>query len=146
MPHLTLALNADGMIVEAVLGLNGPATAGLVQAGQAIPRPVKVRALLDCGTDVTAIAPRVFQQLGVGSFASGSSQTTGGVFPIKLYRVSLTIYGASGPAGPALVLTDLPVSALTVPPPNLEALIGMDVLGAGLLVLDGPGHQFILGF
>jgi hypothetical protein len=30
--------------------------------------------------------------------------------------------------------------------PNVDVLIGMDVLADCLLVLDGPGKQFILAF
>ncbi len=146
MPHLTFPLNSDGMIVQAVFGLHGTDTAALVQAGQPIPRPLQVRTLLDSGANATAVAPRVFQHLGLGSFVTATSTTAGGTIKVNLYRVSLTVFGARGSAGPALVLTDLVVSELTAPLPNLEALIGMDVLNAGLLVLDGPGQQFILGF
>ena len=46
----------------------------------------------------------------------------------------------------AIALPDLLVSELTVALPNIDALLGMDVLRQCLLVLDGPGQQFILGF
>lgn len=133
------------MIVVAVVGLNGIDTASLVQHGKPISRPIQVRSLLDSGTDVTAVASRVFQQLGLGSLISGFSQTTSGLVPVNLYRVSLTISGSPGLAGPIVTLTDLLVSELTTALPNIDALIGMDVLRDSLLVLDGPGQRFILG-
>jgi hypothetical protein len=138
MPHQTFPLSREGMIVAAVVGLNGVDTASLVQHGRPIPRPIQVRSLLDSGTDVTAVAARVFQQLGLGSLISGFSQTTSGLVSVNLYRVSLTISCSPGLAGPIVTLTDLLVSELTTALPNIDALIGMDVLRESLLVLDGP--------
>jgi hypothetical protein len=146
MPHFAFPLSADGLIVQAVFGLNGPDTAALVQTGRPIPRPVQVRSMLDNGTDATAVAPHVFQKLGLKSGLSGMSHTAAGQVAVNLYRVSLTINGPAGIAGPVLVLPDLLVSELTASLPNIEALIGMDVLRQCLLILDGPGKQFILGF
>jgi hypothetical protein len=143
---MTFPLASDGMVVQAVFGLNGPATAALVQSAQPIPRPVQVRTLLDSGTDITAIAPRLVQQLGLESLLPASSQTAGGLIQVNLYRVSLTVSGPAGRSGTVLTVTDLLVSELTTPLPNLEALIGLDVLRESLLVLDGPGQQFILGY
>jgi hypothetical protein len=146
MPHFTFPLSPDGMIVQAMFGLNGAATAALVQTGQPVARPIQVRSLLDNGTDATAIAPHVFQKLGLKSQVSGTSQTAAGQVTVNLYRVSLGITGPAGGTGSALVLPDLLVSELTATLPNIDALIGMDVLRQCLLVLDGPGQQFILGF
>jgi hypothetical protein len=58
MPHFAFPLSPDGLIVQAVFGLNGADTAALVQTGRPIPRPVQVRGLLDIGSDATAIAPQ----------------------------------------------------------------------------------------
>jgi predicted aspartyl protease len=144
MPHFTFPLNADGMIVQAMFGLNGPDTATLVKTQQPVPRPVLVRSLLDSGSDATAIAPRAIQHLGLVPIVPAFSQTAGGMVPVNLYRVSLSISGVSGAAA-VVVLPDLLASELTVSLPNIEALIGMNVLRECLLVLDGPGKQFILG-
>lgn len=146
MPHVSLPLSADGLIVEAVFGLNGPDTAMRVQAGQSVPPPIVVRALLDSGTDTTAIASRVVQQLGAAHVIDATSNTASGTVTVNLYRVSLTIAGLAGRSGPVLVIPDLLVSELTAPLPNIEALIGMDVLRQCLLVMDGPGQQCILAF
>jgi hypothetical protein len=146
MPHFSFPLSPDGLIVQAVFGLNGRDTATLVRTGQPIPRPVQVRALLDNGTDATAIAPHVFQRLGLTSRVSGSTQTAAGPVQVNVYRVSLTIAGPAGITGPVLALPELLASELAAALPNIDALIGMDVLRQCLLVLDGPGQQFLLGF
>src|SRR6516162_5374383 len=146
MPHFTFSLSSDGMVVDAMFGLDGTKTTALVQAGQAVPRPVQARALLDNGCDRTAIAPHIAQKLGLQMLVPAVSQTASGKVPVKVYRASLSIFGPGGSAGPALVFSDLLVSELTTPLPNLDALIGMDVLRGCLLILNGPGQQFILGF
>ena len=146
MPHLTFPLSSDGMIVEAVFGLHGPKTAELVQAGQPVPSPIQVRALLDNGSDTTAIASSIVQKLGLEVMIPASSQTASGKVEVNLYRVSLSISGPAGGVGPVLVISDLVVSELTALLPNIDALIGMDVFRECLLILNGPAQQFILGF
>jgi hypothetical protein len=131
MPHFTFPLSPDGMIVEAVFGVNGPQTAAAVRTGQSIPRPVQARALLDNGCDTTAIASHIVQKLGLEVLIPASVQTASAKVPANLYRASLTISGPAGSSGPALVVSDLVVSELTTPLPNIDALIGMDVLGEG---------------
>jgi hypothetical protein len=144
MPHLNFDLSADGMVLQAMIGLNGPDTTALARSGQPIPRPVQVRALLDPGSDRTAAAPSVFQQLGLGPFIYGTSQTAGGSFQVNLFRVSLTISGPGVTAGPTLVQPDLLVSELTVPLP-FDALIGLDVLRECLLISTARDNSLSWG-
>ena len=128
MPHLTFALSADGMVVPALIGLNRPATIVLAQAGQPIPRPVQVRALIDSGCDVTAVAPHVFQQLGLMPIRSSVTQTAAGAVSVNLYRVSLTIFDSRGAGGPMFVQPNLLVTELTVALPNSTAHLDSDSL------------------
>jgi hypothetical protein len=145
MPHLNFGLLADGLVVDASVGLSAPQAAQWVQSGQPVPAAVRVRALIDTGSDRSAAAPHVFQQLGLAPLVYGLTHTAGGSFRVNLYRTGLTILNTGPSTGPGLLLTDLLVSELTVTLP-FDALIGMDVLRECLLVLDGPGQQFILGF
>jgi hypothetical protein len=146
MPHLTLAASPDGLAVEALIGLDGSTMAGLRAAGTPIPAPITLRALLDTGSDVTAVDPRVLGQLGASSIGSASTHTAAGKQTVRLFKVSLSISGPAGPAGPILVRPTLVVTELSQSLPNVEALIGRDVLDDCPLVNDGPGRQFILGF
>jgi hypothetical protein len=145
MPHSKFVLHPDGMIVEAVVGLNGADTTALLQSGQAIPSPIQLRALIDSGADATAVAPDVFKRLGLAPLISASSQTAAGLVPVNLYRISLTIPDPAGGIRKGLTLPDLLVSELTASL-SVDVLIGLDVLRQCLLVLDGPGQQFILAF
>jgi hypothetical protein len=146
MPHLTFQLSPDGPVVPALVGLNDRDKAMLVQAGKPIPRPVSVRAYLDTACDRTAIDGRVFQHLGMGAVKGTTTQTASGSVQVKQYRVSLSVHGPTGAAGPMLVQPDLLVTELAVSLSNIEVLIGLDILLECLFVLNGPANQFILGF
>jgi hypothetical protein len=145
MPHLTFPLHTDGMVVQAEIGLIESDAAALVQAGRPIPRPVKVRALVDTGADRTSVATHVIQHLALAPFIYGILQTAGGSLKVNLYRVALSVSSLTSSAAPTLSLPDLLVSELTVSLP-FDVLIGLDVLRECLLVLDGSGQQFILSF
>jgi hypothetical protein len=146
MPHLTFPTSAAGPTLEVVLSLAGQQLAALQQVGSAFPRPLALRALIDTGTDVTAIDPRVVQQLGLALRATASTQPAGGSVSVNLYEVSLSISGLRGAAGPMLVRPTLLVTELAVPLSNLHVLVGRDVLDECLFQLDGPGGQFLLAF
>jgi hypothetical protein len=146
MPQLNLPMTPAGMTAPAVVGLNDQDSAALVQAGRPIPRPVRVVALLDTAADLTAVPAPLVTSLGLAPLISGSTYTAGGPVAVGLYRVSLSIFGPAGAAGPMLVRPDLLVSELTVPLPNVDILVGLDVLRSCLLVQDGPGQQFIVAF
>jgi hypothetical protein len=133
------------MVLQATIGLCAPDQIPLNRAGKPIPKPIEVPALIDPGCDRTAIASRLVRQLALAPLIYGTSQTAAGAFQVNLYRVDLTISKPSHPSGPVLIVSDLLVSEFTAPLP-FDVLIGIDVLRECLLVLDGPGQQFILAF
>jgi len=45
-----------------------------------------------------------------------------------------------------LVRERMPVTELAVALPNVEILVGLDLLRQILLILDGPGQRFSLAF
>jgi hypothetical protein len=146
MPHLTFPLGPDGPTLAVVIGLTGREMASLVSVGQPIPAPLTLRGYLDTGTDASCIAPWAVQQLGLARLGSVSTHTAGGQVKARLFDVSLTISGPAGKAGPFLVRDHLTVMELAHPLPNLDALVGRDVLAECLLIIDGPGKQFTLAF
>src|SRR5262249_9975569 len=81
--------------------------AGLVAAGQPIPPPLQARALVDTGSNVTAVAPWVLHQLAVPAASSTSNHTAGGIVKVKLYQVSVSIMDPSHPGSPMLTAPDL---------------------------------------
>src|SRR5262245_50646196 len=133
MPHLTFASSPDGPALQVLIGVNGRGSAALLAAGQPIPTPVWVRALLDTGTDITCVAPACLRRLGLTGIGSSSTHTVGGSFKADLFEVSLSISGPAGKAGPMHVREQLVVMEWLHAPPNIEALIGLDVLSECLL-------------
>jgi hypothetical protein len=107
---------------------------------------VQVRALIDTGADVTAVAPAVLRQAGAVLLRSVPTLTAAGSVRVQLFEVSLTVSGPAGAAGPMFVKSTLVVTELATLLPNLEALIGQDVLAECLFLLDGPRRHFVLGF
>jgi hypothetical protein len=146
MPHFTYPMSSDGLAVLGLVGLNHQDTATLAQAGQPIPRPVAIRALLDTANDVTAVAGGVVQQLGLGHIKWAQTQTASGSVQVRVYRVSLSISGPTRAPSPLLHRADLLVTELAVVLPNVDVLIGLDVLRECLLIFDGPGDRFTLAF
>jgi hypothetical protein len=65
MPQLVFPLGADGPKLEVLIGLPGKEIARLHAAGQPILAPIRARALLDSGCDVTAIVASIALQLGL---------------------------------------------------------------------------------
>ena len=139
-------MSPDGPALEVVIGPEGAQIAALQQAGTPIPKPLQVRGLIDSAADMTAVAPRVLHHLGVIPTARVSTLTAAGSIHVNLFKVSLTISGPKGGAGPMFVKSTLLVTELATALPNIEALIGLDVLAECLFLLDGPGQQFLLGF
>jgi hypothetical protein len=144
MPHLTFKTSPDGFALDVLIGLTGKDSAGLVAKGQRIPPPMLVRALIDTGTDVTCVATRVVQHFSLAFVAQVGTQTAAGPVSRKLFEVSLGIPKSGRLTGPLLVLEHLLVMELTPAPPNVEVLIGNDVLLHCLLIIDGPGGTFTL--
>ncbi|MCI0462492.1 MAG: retroviral-like aspartic protease family protein [Gemmataceae bacterium] len=146
MPHLSFATSRDGPALEVLIGADGARTAALHQAGAPIPRPLQVRALIDTGSDVTAVAPRVLQQVGAVLLTSVPGLTASGPVSAQLFEVSLNVFGPAGAAGPMFVKSTLVVTELAAALPNIEVLLGQDVLAECLFLLDGPRGHFLLGF
>jgi len=146
MDSLCFPLSTDGPIVEVLSGLNGRDSLSCLNAGRTIPSPLRLRALIDSGADVTAVSPKVVQELELAVSEKVSSQTAGGTAVVRLFNVSLSISGPLGSAGPMLHREDMVVSELAVTLPNIDVLIGMDILRQSMFILDGPGKQFTLAF
>ncbi|MCI0461540.1 MAG: retroviral-like aspartic protease family protein [Gemmataceae bacterium] len=146
MPYLDFATSPDGPTLQVLIGVDGNRTTALHQAGAPIPRPLQVRALVDTGADVTAVAPAVLQQVGTLRHRRAPTLTAGGSVPVRLFEVSLNVFGPAGAAGPMFVKSTLVVTELATPLPNLEVLLGQDVLAECLFLLDGPRRHFLLGF
>jgi hypothetical protein len=120
-----------------MVGVKGQTAASLIAAGQPVPRPLLIRALIDTGTDITAIAASVLTQLGLSPVQQHTTQTVSGPVSVQLFEVSLSL----PPASPLLVLDRLLVMQLPTPLTGIDSLLGLDVVDRLLLILDGPRRE-----
>jgi hypothetical protein len=143
---LTFPVTPAGLEVPVLIGLNGSATASLRAAGLPVPPPVRARALLDSGTNASAVAAAVLRQLPVVHVSAAQTHTVAGPSAVRFFEISLSIDDPN-PAGSILCTQpQMVVLEWTNPPPDTDVLIGLDLLLEGKLLLDGPARQFTLEF
>jgi hypothetical protein len=147
MAHLSFAVAPAGLIVPVWIGLSRPRTTACIASGQPVPAPLGARALLDTGTDVTAIASSILRRLPLGAPGTLLTHTASGPVSVDVYRVSVGITDPTQPTGsPWLMHSDQMVTELTTVLPDADVLIGLDILLECRLVLDGPARQFTIDF
>jgi hypothetical protein len=78
MPQLTFPVTAAGLAAPVWIGFDGKKCTALMAAGKPIPPPVQARGLLDTGSDVTAVALWVLQQLALAPVAKTVTHTAVG--------------------------------------------------------------------
>jgi hypothetical protein len=146
MAQLTFPVTKAGLAVPVWIGLSGDVTVARLAAGQPLVLPVQGRGLLDTGTDVTAVAPWILQQLAIPATSKTSTRTVGGQVKVNVYKVSLGITDSGQAVRSWLTQPDLLVTDLPTVLPDVDVLVGLDVLLECKLTLEGPARQFTLEF
>jgi hypothetical protein len=145
MPQITVPIQPDGLICDVLVGLDGKSTAALQAAGRPLLAPTRCRGEIDTGTDVTCVAAAVVRGLGLSTPAQQrTTHTVTGQVRVNLFSVSLGVVNIADPASPMLVFPTLLVMEAPAPLPNLDVLIGLDILRTIRLVVDGPAGVFTL--
>lgn len=145
MPKIIFPIQPDGLICDVLVGLDGPSTAGRLASGQPLIPPTRCRGQIDTGTDVTCVAPAILRGLGLTiPTVQTWTQTVGGQISVDLFSVSVGIINLGDLASPMLTFPTLEIMEFPVALPNLDVLIGLDVLRTIRLVVDGPGGVFSL--
>jgi hypothetical protein len=144
-------ITPDGCLVDLLIGLAAGNVRQRRQAGQPIPPPVAVRALLDTGAqascaDPQALAPLIALGLHRTRLILTNVPALGGISVGSEYAAGLTIVHPSGDARANLVLRHWPVVEVPLGPLGYQALIGRDVLSRCLFIQDGPGNTFLLAY
>jgi predicted aspartyl protease len=145
MPILNLEVDVAGRLVaDLYVGVTAAEAESLGDEDRHRHAVRQVRALVDTGAGRTVIGRAVLEQLGLMpvSEVTFHSATTGRD-PVNaaVYAVELSLAGETlGTVAAELeVLGAEDLSGLGV-----EALLGRDVLGRGLLIYNGPRRQFTL--
>jgi predicted aspartyl protease len=145
MGQLSFPISADGLKVDVRVNLPSAALAALHASGQPVPWSIAAKGLIDTGTDISAVAPSIFQQLRLRAQSHQKTQGVTGAAQVGLFYVTLFIVDSSQLQLPWFTLPDLLVMELPTVLP-VEVLIGMDVLRMCKLLVDGPANQFWLDF
>lgn len=145
MPILNLPLSPDGAILDVLIGVSEPRRQALAVAGQQIPPPIPIRALVDIGATTTSIVASILQPLGItptGSIPVSTSLTGSSPVPCNQFDISLILMHPilSRIFGVVPVIECQPLS------PSFQALLGRDLLAHCLLVYNGQGGTFSLAF
>jgi hypothetical protein len=145
MPQLTFPITAAGLVADVRVNVDVATMQAALAAGKA-PSSISTRGLIDTGTDMTAVAPWILQQLGAPlQFRTTTQGIGGGNVPVRLFLVTLFVLNIGQPHLPWLVQSDLLVMELPTGLP-FDILIGLDVIRTCKLLVDGPAGQFTLDF
>ena len=134
----------NGMYVDVLVSCGSDRMAEMVAKGQPIPRPLWVRGMIDTGTNVSAVSLAIINQLAIPTGKDVRSEGIGGEFASHYYEVSFTIADKSAPGRPTYSPPD--VSVIHIEAVGVDVLIGLDLLVACRLVVDGPARLFTLEF
>lgn len=146
MPHLSLPFSGGAPVIDLLVGVSHARAGALAAAGQPIPAPVQIRALVDTGASCTTVDGAILSSLGVpitGTVPCHTPSTTSNQPHIaNQFDISLVLIH------PLLTRTwpALPVIQSQLSHQGIQGLVGRDVLAFCLLTYDGQQQCFCLGF
>jgi len=135
-------------VLPAFVAVSQARAAALKTAGQAVPRPVSIQALIDTGASCTCIDPSVLSGLSLTPTGSVTVNTPStGITPHQAdqFDVALIIPAPSG-AVPLVFQTIPVVSSELLAAQGFHALIGRDILDRCLFAYNGDLKLFTLAF
>ena len=106
MTHFTNQIDPAGPILRVGVAVSAVRATALGAAGQTVPTPVFIRALVDTGASCTCIDPKILAQLNLsptGKVSMVTPSTGANAQVADQYDVGLVIYGAD-PQQPPLLL------------------------------------------
>src|SRR5690349_16255464 len=100
MPILTGRIEADGALVDILIGWSRPQVQRLRATGRPVPAPVPLRALLDSGAECTCVEPQAVAPLAlpVKGISLANVPAATGLGPAAQHDASLTVLHPSGTA------------------------------------------------
>ena len=147
MPHFTITLTQQAPIVVMLVGVSAARQQALTAAGQPLPAPQNIRAMIDTGASHTCIDPMVFTALGLQPTGSTPMLTPStGPTPIDADTYDVSILIPNG-AQQGLLIPNMAVSASELfVAQGFHALIGRDILQRCVLTYNGASAIFTLAY
>jgi len=125
--------------MDAFVSVSHARQTALQTAGQPIPKPQTVRALLDTGASVTCLDSTILTNLNIpptGTTLMNTPTTGSTPATVNVYDVSILIPGATPP--PLFLHTIAVAESQLFQSQGFHALIGRDILGACVFHYNGP--------
>ncbi|MGD0183195.1 MAG: retropepsin-like aspartic protease [Terriglobales bacterium] len=148
MPHFTLQLSPQGPIVNAGVMVGAAREQALQDAGQNVPNPQMVRALIDTGASISGVDPTVLAALGLtqtGEAEIHTPSTQGVAVTAPTYDVRIAII--AGRVGDLHFISEtIQVTATDLTPQGFQVLIGTDILAKFILHYNGADGMFTLSY
>jgi hypothetical protein len=149
MPYFTRQVAQNGnLIVDALIGVSASRRLAIIAAGQPVPQPMPVQALIDTGANCLCIDPSVTVQLQLSATGSSSVNTpTTGAAPAQTNQYDISLIIPSSPGGAPLVLHAVPaLESQLFSLQGFHAIIGINVLRSCLLHYDGKAGLFSIAW
>jgi predicted aspartyl protease len=143
MPHSKVTIGSDGPAIDLAVSVGRTWAARLVAQGVSVPSPVTVRSLIDTGADISAVHPRILQQLGCRPTAAVRIRRPGmtrNFLVASLYDAEVAIDGTTR-GSQWISMTVIGVAPST---PTVLALIGRDALVQCTFFYNGPRSELTL--
>jgi len=145
MPKIHLTIGRDGPVMDLSVWMGRPIAHAMVAAGRPLPPTQTVRALIDTGSDLTAIHPLLLHPLSpvaLGNVEVYRPGMDGGFYPATLHSVRVAFAGP----GTGVKWVELMAVGLVPASPGVLAIIGRDLLGHCRFLYDGFKAEILLAY
>src|SRR5262245_25457092 len=135
MPNLNIQISPLGPVMDVFVSVSQPRADALKNAGQVIPVPIAIRALVDTGESCSCVDPTILTALGLsptGSASIHTPTTAGTAANHSLYDVGLVLPHPKG----SLSFPVIPVVSTHLQMQGIQGLIGRDILKTCLLIYN----------
>jgi hypothetical protein len=148
MPVLSGTLQAEGALVEVLLGWSDAAVQAQRLALRPVPPSVQVQALVDTGAEVSCADPSLIRMLGLPlhSVTLANLPAAGGVTWSMQYEANLTIEHPAGQASLNLLMRNMLVVEVPLRSLGYQVLVGRDVLALCDFLYSGRAGTFTLTY
>jgi hypothetical protein len=147
MPHFLLQTSPQGLIVQAAVMLSHARREALTEAGQQLPAPQYLAAMLDTGASISAIDPNALSALGLtptGQCEIHTPSTQGVPVTTDTYDVCIAII--AGREGDTHFISNTIQVTASLLSGGIQALIGTDILKSCILTYNGADNCFTLAW
>jgi hypothetical protein len=148
MPHFTAKISPQGPLVDAAVMVGDARQQALQAAGQDVPTPQMIRALIDTGAGISGVDPTALKALGLsqtGEAEIHTPSTKGVAVTTPTYDVKIAIL-AGRPGDLHFISNTIQVTATELTPQGFQVLIGRDILKSCILHYNGADEYFTVSY